>query len=171
MPTTGRIHCGSQPRCSIHQPGRLRSLTAKRWTSGTAQVGRRSSADDVNQLSAGEAISLARIPVTVAAGLVTAVTTAHAVATNTSGSVSAPASSLGRLISRTRPVETRQPVLGRNQRHDPDPSTNTIRVFRKYRRLAAYRCRRNPVPARFAVPMSNMPMKRTKAVRSRSRFN
>jgi hypothetical protein len=104
-------------------------------------------------------------------GLVAAVAAGHAVATNTTGSASAPASPLGRLISRTRSARQQRPALGRSQRSDPDPSTNAIRIFRKSWRLTVRRCRRKPVSAGCAVPMSNMPLQRTKAVSSRSMVN
>ncbi len=133
------------------------------WTSGTAQVGRRSSGGDENLPLVDDGMLTASISVTAAAGLVPIVTAGHAVATNTTSSAPEPISSLGRLISRTPSAETRRPALGRNQRRDPDPSTNTIRVFRKCRRLAAHRCRRNPVSVRCAVPMSNMPLQLTRA--------
>jgi hypothetical protein len=54
-------------------------------------------------------MSLARISVTVAAGLVTAVTAMQAVAPNAIGSALAPTSSLARLISRTRSAKVQRP--------------------------------------------------------------
>ena len=117
----------------------------------------------MNQLLAGIAMSLARIPVTVTAGLVTAITAGHAIATNTSGSVSAPASSLGRLISRTRSARRQRLALGRSQRRDPGLATNAIGGFRKPRGRRTQRRPRKAAKARCAVPMSNMPLQRTKA--------
>ena len=54
-------------------------------------------------------MSLARISVTVAAGLVTAVTAGHAVAPNAIGSALVPTSSLAWLISRTRSAKVQRP--------------------------------------------------------------
>jgi hypothetical protein len=133
------------------------------WTSGTAQVGRRSSGGDENQVLAGDAMSLARISVTVAAGLATAVTAGHAVATNTSSAAPALASSLGRLISRIRSVIRHRPVLGRSQRSDPHFSTYTIGVFRRSRARMAQLGPRRAAKAWCAVPMSNMPLQLTRA--------
>ena len=109
-----------------------------------------------------DAISLSRIPVTAAAGLVTAITAAHKVATNASGSASAPTSSLGRLISRTGSSIRHRPVLGRSQRRDPDLTPNTIGVFPKSRKRKTQTGPRRAAKARCAVPMSNMPLQTDK---------
>ena len=70
----------------------------------------------------------AAIAMTAAASAAPAIPVARAVATKAPGSVLAPASPLGWLISRTRSRILRRLVARAEQRNDQDPSTNTIRA-------------------------------------------
>jgi len=97
----------------------------KRDRSGRA----RSSGGDGNQLTVDEARMPAEIAITAAASAAPAIAVARAVATKAPGSVLAPASPLGWLISRTRSRILRRLVArAAEQRNDQDPSTNTIRA-------------------------------------------